>query len=151
MRYLIASISLALLISCGPTPEPDKQALAAEQYRGHWLVLNYWAVWCKPCREEIPELNQLSRKLASRVAVVGINYDGATGPELADAVAVMGIEFVVADQDLATQLKIQRPAVLPTTFVFNPQGTLVHTLIGPQSYDSLSQLVNLPVAEESHY
>lgn len=142
MRYLIASISLALLISCGPTPEPDKQALAAEQYRGRWLVLNYWAEWCKPCREEIPELNQLSRKLASRVVVLGINYDGASGPELASAVAAMGIEFATASQDLATELKIQQPIVLPTTYVLSPEGKIVRTLIGPQSYDSISQIID---------
>jgi thiol-disulfide isomerase/thioredoxin len=114
MGKFIITISLALLVSCGQSPEPDEPASSAQQYRGRWIVLNYWAEWCKPCREEIPELNQLSRELADRVAVLGINYDGATGPELANA-----------------------------------EGTLVHTLIGPQSYESLSQLVDLTENQES--
>ena len=149
MGKFIITISLALLVSCGQSPEPDEPASSAQQYRGRWIVLNYWAEWCKPCREEIPELNQLSRELADRVVVLGINYDVATGPELANAVAAMGIEFALADQEFATQLDIEPPAVLPTTFVFNPEGTLVHTLIGPQSYESLSQLVDLTENQES--
>ncbi len=151
MRKLIISISLALLTSCGPTPEHGDPAASAQQYRGRWLVLNYWAVWCKPCRQEIPELNQLSSQLADRVTVLGVNYDGVKGPELASAVAAMGIEFATASQDLTTELNIQQPLVLPTTYVFNPEGKLVRTLIGPQSYESLSQLIEAPAIEESHY
>jgi thiol-disulfide isomerase/thioredoxin len=149
MRYLSLSIAFLLIISCDPAPPDNSGDLDIKQYRGRWLVLNYWAEWCMPCRKEIPELNQLSHQLANRVAVLGVNYDGLTGTELASAIEAMGIEFPATGQDPATELNIPRPIVLPTTYLLNPEGKLEHTLIGPQSYHNLSLLVDSPAVEES--
>ena len=149
MRYLSLTIALILIISCNPAPQGNSGDRDAKQYRGRWLVVNYWAEWCLPCRKEIPELNQLSHQLGSQVTVLGVNYDGLTGAELAHSVATMGIEFTVVGLDPATELNITRPVVLPTTYLIDPEGKLAHTLIGPQSYHSLSQLVGAPAATES--
>ena len=46
------------------------------QWKGQWLVLNFWATWCSPCVEEMPTLQQVARDYASRgVAVVGLGID----------------------------------------------------------------------------
>lgn len=149
MRYLSLAIALTLVISCRPAIQDNSGELDINQYRGRWLVVNYWAEWCIPCRKEIPELNQLSRKMGRQLAVLGVNYDGLTGIELANSVATMGIEFTAVGPDPAAELNITRPVVLPTTYLIDPEGKLIHTLIGPQSYHSLSQLVGAPAVTES--
>jgi thiol-disulfide isomerase/thioredoxin len=151
MRYLSLAIALTLVISCDPPPQSNSGELDINQYRGRWLVVNYWAEWCVPCRKEIPELNQLSQQLGSQVAVLGVNYDGLAGIELANSVANMGIEFTAVGPDPASELNITRPVVLPTTYLIDPEGKLRHTLIGPQNYHGLSQLVGAPAVTESPY
>lgn len=115
----------------------NSQVTLTEQYAGRWVVINYWAQWCKPCLEEIPELNALAEKYPN-IAVLGVNFDGATGEELATQVAKFEIQFPVLAVDPAEQLGTTRPVVLPTTLILNPEGVLVGTLIGPQTLQSLA-------------
>ena len=99
-----------------------------------WNVVNYWAIWCKPCREEIPELNQLNQ--IENVVVLGVNFDGQVGEVLISDAGDLGIAFDIID-DPAAYLNISRPSVLPTTLVLSPEGTLVATLVGPQTAESI--------------
>jgi thiol-disulfide isomerase/thioredoxin len=79
MRYWLA-FALALALSgCGPGAG-TQPGLPLEQLRGQWVVINYWAIWCKPCIQEIPELNALNE--LPEVTVLGVNYDGAAAEEL---------------------------------------------------------------------
>ena len=148
MRYLCLLLAFCLISACGPAPEGEATGLDPAEFHGRWLVVNYWAEWCQPCRQEIPELNRLAAQLPDQVAVLGVNYDGLAGADLAEAVAVMKIEFPASGQDPAAVLQVERPTVLPTTYLFNPAGELAHTLLGPQTYDTLLKLVNSPLAEE---
>ena len=63
------------------------------QAPGKTLVINYWAIWCAPCRKEIPELNELARDHAESVIVLGVNFDGSQGEILASEIEKLGIEF----------------------------------------------------------
>lgn len=124
---------LALLVACSPNTTPTSDI---EKLRGQWVVINYWAKWCKPCIKEIPELNELNQRY-SKVTVVGVNYDGATGEALATQIEQLGIEFVILPRDPAGELQQPRPVVLPTTIVLDPTGTISQTLLGPQTVASL--------------
>ena len=99
-----------------------------------WNVVNYWAIWCKPCREEIPELNQLNQ--IENVVVLGVNFDGKVGEALVSDAGDLGIAFDIID-DPAASLNIARPSVLSTTLVLSPEGLLVVTLVGPQTAESI--------------
>src|SRR5690554_7457367 len=68
-----------------------------DKYRGQWVLVNYWAEWCKPCLEEIPELNELDK--APDISVLGVNFDGITGTALEQLGEDMGIEFLMLGQD----------------------------------------------------
>ena len=116
--------------------------LPEDQWRGGWLFVNYWAEWCAPCRVEIPEFNELSER--DDVAVVGVNFDELSGPELEAAVANMGIGFPVAVRDPRALWDAPWPQVLPTTLVVAPDGTLAQTLIGPQTRDTLLRAISEP-------
>lgn len=144
---LALSVGMALTVSC--TRQPGDPDPSADPPR--WLLINYWAVWCAPCRSEIPELNRLAAEHADRLRVLGVNFDGLEGPDLAASVEQMGIAFATAPRDPAAQYGITRPKVLPTTFLIDPTGRLRHELQGPQTYHGLLALVGAdarPAAEE---
>jgi thiol-disulfide isomerase/thioredoxin len=138
MRHLSILMTFFLLTACEPGQQATPKGAASER----WLVINYWAEWCAPCREEIPELNRLAAELSDRVAVQGVNYDGLTGTAHDASAEVMGIEFPSSGDDPGPQLKLERPKVLPTTYLIAPGGQLAHTLIGPQTYEALLALVD---------
>lgn len=131
----------AFIVSGCTANDKGKNEPDISDFKGQWVVINYWAEWCKPCLEEIPELNELDRKFDD-ISVLGVNYDGATGEDLAQQMSNFSIEFPVLNYDPATVLGTPRPSVLPTTLILNPQGELTATLIGPQTVHSLAQATN---------
>ncbi len=133
LTTLLLALSLA---ACGAGDKGDSPGL--EQFRGSWVVINYWAEWCKPCIREIPELNALDRDYPE-VTVLGVNYDGASGEDLQRQLAALDVKFPTLATDPASQLGTPRPAVLPTTLVIDPDGTLVGTLVGPQTLATLAR------------
>ena len=138
MKSWLLGTLLALATGCGqPLPPAADTARTIEALRGKWVVINYWARWCKPCLKEIPELNELNSRYDS-VTVLGVNYDGVTGDELAEQTQQFGVEFVSLGEDPAALLQTPRPVVLPTTIILNPAGAVVQTLVGPQTLESLT-------------
>ena len=137
MRALLYPLLFTGLAACGAKTDRTG-APGLDDLQGRWAVVNYWAEWCKPCIKEIPELNEAARRFPD-VAIVGVNYDGASGEELAAQLEALGVTFPTLAVDPAPELGIPRPAVLPTTLILDPQGVLVQTLVGPQTLESLAQ------------
>ena len=137
MKYLFALALTLALGACDSPENPATDTSLAQQYHGRWVVINYWAQWCKPCIAEIPELNALDEKYP-QVAVLGVNYDGAVGDVLDKQLKTLGVAFPTLPQDPAAELGSPRPIVLPTTLILDPDGKLVHTLVGPQTLQSLA-------------
>jgi thiol-disulfide isomerase/thioredoxin len=132
MRFALVFLSGLVLLGCSSEPT----GIVPSQ----WNVINYWAIWCKPCREEIPELNQLNQ--IDNVVVLGVNFDGKVDEALISDAVDLGIAFDIID-DPASSLNISRPSVLPTTLVLSPEGALVATLVGPQTEESLMAYIDL--------
>jgi thiol-disulfide isomerase/thioredoxin len=108
------------------------------QPAGEWLFVNYWAEWCKPCTEEIPELNAFHREQAGKARVVMVNFDGVSGTALQEQAKALGIETALFEGDAATRFGFEKPQVLPSTYVIGPDGTLRQTLLGPQTTVTLA-------------
>ena len=130
-RRLSAMLILPLLL-VGCSKEPT---LAGS---GSWRVVNYWAIWCTPCREEIPELNQLAER--EGITVLGVNFDAKQGESLAADSIELGIQFPTID-DPSGLFGIARPDKLPTTLIIDPDDNIVSTLVGPQTEDGLAIVI----------
>ena len=145
---LVACIVFSLLLGGCDSPDGDFAYRDTQGNSGHlsdlkgkWVLINYWAVWCKPCIKEIPELNRFAQQHSDSVALFGVNFDEAEGQTLRDSIAKLGIQFPVLTDDPSAALGVARPSVLPTTLVINPQGTLEQTLHGPQTDAGLSKII----------
>ena len=130
-RLIIIALGGVLALSV-MSCEDQHVALPAQ---GHWRVVNYWAVWCAPCREEIPELNRLHQR--TDLMVYAVNYDGKQGAKLASQVATINIESTILAQEPGPALGVERPRVLPTTLLVNPAGEVTDTLVGPQTEETV--------------
>lgn len=141
-NLLMAGLLALCLSACGQDLGADShgQPVTARSLEGQWLVLNYWATWCGPCRREIPELNTFAARMAEQgVQVLGVNFDRLQGEELAQAAASMGISYRVLAQDPAEAFELPTAEGLPVTFVLDPQRRLRATLLGEQTAAGLAQ------------
>jgi thiol-disulfide isomerase/thioredoxin len=99
---------------------------ALSQYKGKWVIVNYWATWCPPCLEEVPDLVALydSRKNKD-VLVLGVVFDFESVTEVNEYVDDMLMSYPIVLGDDAVMQQIGSAEVLPTTFIYNPQGVMV--------------------------
>lgn len=140
MKALIF-LSLAVALTACTTDTDQSGETALSEFRGQWLVINYWAQWCAPCIEEIPELNALAAARPD-IQVLGVNFDGAEGEDLAQQERELDVAFRTLATDPAAELGIERPNVLPTTLLVNPEGSVAKSLVGPQTLESLQGALN---------
>ncbi len=134
-RLPVVAVLLLTLSACGDQSFDtlDDSPLSWQSLRGEWVFINYWAVWCAPCRKEIPELNEFTDG-----RVLGVNYDNPDLATLTEHSQELGIEFTQLQVDPAQALGFERPSVLPATFVFDPQGVYRGVMVGPQTQASLA-------------
>ncbi|AMO57118.1 TlpA family protein disulfide reductase [Endozoicomonas montiporae] len=142
ISYPVMGLVLAAMLSaCSQSEFTDSsgKGVNLNDDQGRWLALNIWADWCDPCREEIPELNAVYQSDAIRV--LGYDFDNSQGAELDNKIAKLAIGFPVVTSSPIDNLKTQTPQVLPATFIINPQGQLVETLYGPQTQNTIEQVI----------
>ena len=95
-------------------------------YKGKWVLVNYWATWCPPCLEEVPDLvNLYDHRRKKDLMVLGVVFDYKSVKEVAAYVDDMLMSYPIVLGDDAVTAQIGSAEVLPTTFIYSPQGELV--------------------------
>lgn len=108
----------------------DGRTMSTRDWQGKVTLVNFWATWCGPCRQEIPDLIRLQERYPDHLQVIGISTDEGD-PSLVRAFAdEMGMNYPVVMA--TTELNRQFPGVaaLPTSFIVDPQGRIVQTHVG---------------------
>jgi cytochrome c biogenesis protein CcmG/thiol:disulfide interchange protein DsbE len=120
-----------------PALEGDDRVTVAE-YLGKPMVINFWATWCGPCREEAPLLEQASRKYGDRgVVFIGVDIRDFTG-DAKKFVAKYGVSYAIGYDGPAKLWEPWGITGLPETFFVGRDGTIVEHRIGP--YDDAATL-----------
>src|SRR5579864_7294463 len=148
----------AKVIRFAKNPEPAPPILlhdisgkivSTADFKGKVVILNFWATWCPPCREEIPELVQLQAKYKDKLLVVGASEDD-DGPQKVQQFAQqhgMNYPIVMATKELIDNYG-GVPA-LPTSFLIDPQGRVMMKHTGLYEYEvyerEVRALAGLPV------
>ena len=141
----ILIFAFILLISSCQKSEFDFYDLEGNGYRysdleGRFQIVNYWAIWCAPCKHEIPELQALHDDYEN-VAVFGVNFDQPELDVMSEQAKLMDIGFPTYRRDPSSDFGIKTPEVLPTTLVFSPNREMLATLVGPQTKESLLSII----------
>ena len=125
-------------------PDPQGKSQALTQWRGKVLVVNFWATWCDPCREEVPALVRVQRKQADHgVQVVGIGVDSAdkirdfaSKYQINYPLTVAGIKVIDTSRKLGNSV-----GGLPFTVILDRNGDLAATHLGGLTEAQLEQLL----------
>ncbi len=133
---------MAKMVLSDPAPLPDAALIdmadaprSLAEFKGKWLVANFWATWCPPCREEMPALDRLQAAMPE-IAVVPV----ATGRNDPETITRFFTDAPIANlenlrdptSDLAHAMGIMG---LPVTVIVNPEGQEVARLIGDAHWD----------------
>ena len=138
LKLLVIMAIVLLMSACQKQPDfqyADGKAGNYDDFSGKWLVINYWATWCKPCIEEIPELNKLSQR--ADIQVVGINFDRPQQAVLQTQIQELNIQFPVLQANAHTHYQFDYPSSLPMTVIIDANGNIRHKLLGPQTFEKL--------------
>ncbi len=108
----------------------DGRADSLARYRGRVVLLNLWATWCPPCREEMPALERFARENAGRVSVVGVDQ-GESAPVAAAFARARGVTFPILVDEQQQYGRAYAAVGLPTTLIVGRDGHVVRGIDGP--------------------
>ena len=113
-----------------------------EDYRGKWVLVNFWATWCPPCLSEIPELNSLhDAHKDNDLVVIGIAIDSGSSRKIADFSRAHGISYPVVMGNRKIAAQIGEMDVLPTSFLYSPNGEQVSYQAGEVTRESIETYI----------
>lgn len=130
-------------------PGTDGKVHRLSDYRGRYLLVNFWAIWCSPCRKEMPSMQQVYGQLAGKdfdmVAIhVGPSMEGAR-----TFAETLGLEFsILVDEEMV--LNDWQVLGLPTTFLIDRDGRVVAEAVGERDWadgvlvDQLRSFIDSP-------
>lgn len=135
-------------------PTVDGRRVRLSDYRGKVVVVDFWATWCPPCRQEVPQLTRLASENRQRgLEVIGLHIDdqGRSTPEdIRKFIDQYGINYTVglASNEMFIEYLGEQETTIPQTLVFDRKGRLVAHFIGytPADARKLDEAVNGAIA-----
>ena len=120
----------------------DMQGISHQlkSYEGKTVIVNFWAVWCAPCRKEIPAMNQALAILKDEnIVILGINV-GDSQEAIEDFSEDYPMEFTVLMDKNGLVSQHWQVTGFPTTYIVNQQGQVVHRFVGGREWDEEAML-----------
>jgi len=123
-----------------PDVNGKKHSLA--DYKGKWVIVNYWATWCPPCQEEIPDLVEFhDRHKDDDAVVIGINFEDIGEEQLSAFVDSFLISYPILRSEPLAETPLGSIPGLPTTFIIAPDGSPVARQVGPVTGKQLDDYI----------
>ncbi len=124
-------------------PGLDGKVYRLSDYRGKWVLVNYWATWCPPCREELPELEVFHSNHKDKDAVVlGVAMERIKKDRLQKFVDEQFLSYPILMMEPAASTELGRVPGLPTSYLIDPQGELAARQVGPVTLQDLEAFIN---------
>ena len=119
-------------------------------YKGKWVLVNYWATWCPPCLEEIPDLIALHGDKKNNLVVIGVAMDYRNARQVTDFADSMLVDYpiVLGNDDVVRQIGPVRG--LPTTYLYNPDGKMVAQQVGAITREMVEAYISSKTARSKN-
>ena len=118
------------------------QKHALSDYRGRWVIINFWATWCGPCIKEIPELVRFQREYRTKAQVLGINFEQSKTQDIERYSNQLEINYPILRISDEPLVPFEPLKGLPTTFLVSPQGKIIYRHLGPLSYEQFRRWID---------
>ena len=156
MTKILAMVLTALMLNAAELPAADEngepvdftlqrlqgEEVSLSEFRGKWLVLNYWATWCTPCRKEIPDLSAL-HEARDDIVVLGLAFEDTEMEVFDEFLEEFHPSYPLLQVDVyAPPEPFGAPKALPTTIILNPRGYPVKTFLGPITREDIESFVD---------
>ena len=134
----------------GPTPalalkDLDGRLHQLSDYRGKVILINFWATWCEPCRDEMPSIQELKKRLEGKPFVVlAVNLDEPES-RIRKFLLQVKVDFTILLDPERKAAKAWNARILPASFVAGPDGGIRYSLVGEINWDH--ELVVSRIAE----
>jgi thiol-disulfide isomerase/thioredoxin len=99
-------------------------------YKGKWVLVNYWATWCPPCLQEIPDLIALHENKKNNLVVIGVALDFRNAQQVTDFAEGLMVNYPIVLGNSQVVNQIGPVQGLPTTYLYNPDGKMVAQQVG---------------------
>jgi len=152
LRYLLIFIWLLATVANAATgshtvkaswPDIDGKVHSLSQYKGKWVIVNYWATTCPPCRKEMPELSSFHTRHKDHDAVVlGINFEDIPEAWLHEFLKTTKVSYPVLRSRPLTLTPFGPVTVLPTTFIVSPDGKFMGRQVGTITAAALEHYID---------
>jgi len=146
--------SLLLLLLVQPLQAADKadctlpdmagKAHSLSDYRGKWVLVNYWATWCPPCLEELPELEVFHSNSEGTAVVLGVNMEDIDKDKLEAFVSEQFLSYpiLLAGGQPTRSQTLGGIDGLPTSYLISPEGEIVARQVGPVTAKAIRSFIN---------
>jgi len=131
LTHLAGPALLAASLSAGAFDLTDTQGKRHRlaDYKGKYVVLNFWATWCVPCIQEIPEIAAFHRE-HPEVVVLGVATDAEDAAKVKQFAAKVKHTYPLVLADDGVEKQLGSPRALPTTRVYDPAGKVIYDRVG---------------------
>lgn len=119
------------------------------EYKGKWVLVNYWGTYCPPCLEEIPDLVSFADRHKENVVVLGLDAGGTNVKDLQEFAAENMMEYVIAPVQESTLTAFGILMGIPTTYVITPEGYIAAKVIGIIDLDEVEQMIDQYAKEKT--
>jgi len=108
----------------------DGKQIKLSDYRGKVVILDFWATWCPPCREEIPDFVELQKEYAFDLQILGVSLDTDTKADVKPFIKKYKMNYPVLFGTMEVVRDYGDIQSIPTTFVIDQEGNIVNSFIG---------------------
>lgn len=127
----------------------DGKPYKLADHLGKWVVVNFWATWCEPCKKEIPDFNKLDKQRED-VEFIGLAYEEIERTDMDAFLKVIPINYPMAVLDVYNPpADFDTPVGLPLTYVIAPNGKVASKFLGPVTLKDLEKVIGKPVIKKA--
>ena len=150
MRRALLRLTCTMLLAFAALPaagadfrltDSDGKLHRLGDYRGKWVIVNFWATWCPPCLEEIPDLVAVTESRKD-VQVFGVAMEFQDSKQVLQFAEGMFVNYPIVLGDRNTADQVGKVVGLPTTFVYDPQGKLAVRHVGKITRKQIERLLD---------